>query len=121
MPLRSATRLEAVDQFSKSTSLMKKILVVDCENNEVHRIAGNCFMKGKLCRASLMVAVFILLAGVFVRDRIVFALDGQIGIHDPSTVILCDGKFYTFGTGGMSLVSDDGWVWRRGAPPRRRS
>ena len=51
---------------------------------------------------------------------IAFALDGQIGIHDPSTVVLCNGKFYTYGTGGSSLVSDDGWTWRRGtALPRR--
>ena len=48
------------------------------------------------------------------------ALDGEIGIHDPSTVVSCDRKFYTYGTGGSSLVSDDGWTWRRGtAPPRR--
>jgi arabinan endo-1,5-alpha-L-arabinosidase len=44
-----------------------------------------------------------------------FALDGQIGIHDPSTVILCDGKYYAFGTGGGGLISDDGWTWRGGA------
>jgi arabinan endo-1,5-alpha-L-arabinosidase len=49
-----------------------------------------------------------------------FALDGQIGIHDPSTIVQCNGKFYTFGTGGSALVSDDGWVWRRGASPSRR-
>jgi len=48
------------------------------------------------------------------------ALDGQIGIHDPSTIALCGGKFYTYGTGGSSLVSDDGWTWRRGAPLPRR-
>ena len=49
-----------------------------------------------------------------------FALDGQIGIHDPSTIVLCDGKYYTFGTGGSSLVSDDGWTWSRGVVPERR-
>ena len=48
-----------------------------------------------------------------------FALDGQIGIHDPSTIILCDGKYYTYGTGGSPLVSDDGWTWRRGVVPAR--
>lgn len=49
-----------------------------------------------------------------------WALDGQIGIHDPSTIALCNGRFYTYGTGGSSLVSDDGWTWRRGtALPRR--
>jgi arabinan endo-1,5-alpha-L-arabinosidase len=48
------------------------------------------------------------------------ALDGQIGIHDPSTIMLCNGKFYTYGTGGTALVSDDGWTWRRGVTPARR-
>lgn len=48
------------------------------------------------------------------------ALDGQVQIHDPSTIIACGGKFYTFGTGGTALVSDDGWTWRRGATPPRR-
>ena len=43
------------------------------------------------------------------------ALDGEPYIHDPSTIMQCDGKYYTFGTGGGGLVSDDGWVWRRGA------
>src|SRR5687768_7000973 len=43
------------------------------------------------------------------------ALDDDPGLHDPSTVIQADGKFYTYATGGgipMS-VSDDGWTWRR--------
>ena len=44
-----------------------------------------------------------------------FALEGQIGIHDPSTIIQCDGKYYTFGTGGGGLISSDGWTWGRGA------
>jgi arabinan endo-1,5-alpha-L-arabinosidase len=48
-----------------------------------------------------------------------FALDGQIGIHDPSTVILCDGKYYTWGTGGSALASDDGWTWRGGTRASR--
>jgi arabinan endo-1,5-alpha-L-arabinosidase len=43
------------------------------------------------------------------------ALDGEPYIHDPSTVVQCDGKFYTFGTGGGGLISDDGWTWRGGA------
>jgi hypothetical protein len=34
-----------------------------------------------------------------------FALDGEPYIHDPSTIIQCDGKFYTFGTGGGGLIS----------------
>ena len=42
----------------------------------------------------------------------------QIGkpyIHDPSTIMKCDGKYYTFGTGGGGLISNDGWVWNSGA------
>lgn len=39
------------------------------------------------------------------------AQTGEPYIHDPSTIILCDGKYYTFGTGGGGLVSADGWTW----------
>jgi arabinan endo-1,5-alpha-L-arabinosidase len=41
----------------------------------------------------------------------------QIGkpfIHDPSTIVECDGKYYTFGTGGGGLISEDGWKWKSG-------
>src|SRR5688500_16062357 len=43
------------------------------------------------------------------------ALDGQPGLHDPSTVVVHDGKFYVYATGnGLPIsVSDDGWTWRR--------
>src|SRR5579863_8120270 len=63
---------------------------------------------------------YALLATVLALATIAFALDGQIGIHDPSTVVFCDGKYYTYGTGGSSLVSDDGWTWRPGTPLPRR-
>ena len=63
---------------------------------------------------------YALLTTVLALASLVFALDGQIGIHDPSTVVRCNGKFYTYGTGGTSLVSDDGWTWRRGATLPRR-
>ena len=44
------------------------------------------------------------------------ALDGEPYIHDPSTIMECDGKYYTFGTGGGGLISGDGgWTWRSGA------
>jgi arabinan endo-1,5-alpha-L-arabinosidase len=44
------------------------------------------------------------------------ALEGETSIHDPSTVIQDQGRFYVYGTGnGLPfLVSDDGWQWRRG-------
>ena len=43
------------------------------------------------------------------------ALDGDPGMHDPSTVVVHDGKFYAYGTGGglPISISDDGWTWRR--------
>src|SRR5436190_6321512 len=43
------------------------------------------------------------------------ALDGQPGLHDPSTVIAEHGKYYVYATGGGLPVStsDDGWTWRR--------
>ncbi len=69
------------------------------------------------------VAVFMkygLLATVLVSATVALALDGKIGIHDPSTIVMCDGKFYTYGTGGTSLVSDDGWTWRAGTNLPRR-
>src|SRR6478609_870523 len=42
------------------------------------------------------------------------ALDGDILIHDPSTVTAYAGRYYTYGTGnGLPiLISDDGWTWR---------
>ena len=61
-----------------------------------------------------------LLATVLGSASIAFALDGEIGTHDPSTVVLSNGKYYTCGTGGTALVSDDGWTWRRGAVRPRR-
>ena len=42
------------------------------------------------------------------------AQTGSPFIHDPSTVVECDGKYYTFGTGGGGLISEDGWVWNGG-------
>jgi len=41
-------------------------------------------------------------------------LEGEPFIHDPSTVTFSDGRWWTFGTRGGGLVSDDGWVWHSG-------
>jgi arabinan endo-1,5-alpha-L-arabinosidase len=57
---------------------------------------------------------YLVLAALLVIASVASALDGQVGIHDPSTVVQCDGRYYTFGTGGTALVSDDGWTWRAG-------
>ncbi|WP_256326192.1 family 43 glycosylhydrolase [Sphingomonas sp. NFR15] len=41
-------------------------------------------------------------------------LAGEPFIHDPSTITESDGKYYTFGTRGGGLVSEDGWIWHSG-------
>ncbi|MGK6324801.1 family 43 glycosylhydrolase [Sphingomonas sp. DT-51] len=41
-------------------------------------------------------------------------LAGEPFIHDPSTVTYSDGRWWTFGTRGGGLVSDDGWTWHSG-------
>ena len=44
------------------------------------------------------------------------AQTGNPYIHDPSTLAECEGKYYTFGTGGGGLISSDGgWTWDSGA------
>lgn len=40
---------------------------------------------------------------------------GKPFIHDPSTIMECEGKYYTFGTGRGGLISEDGWTWNGGA------
>src|SRR5512135_1778179 len=53
--------------------------------------------------AAAAAAPAVLLSG---QSRPTPALDGGTYIHDPSTIVRCDGKFYTFGTGGGGLISD---------------
>ena len=67
----------------------------------------------------VLIAPAILLI-LWAAASLTFALDSDIGIHDPSTIVMSNGKFYTYGTGGSALVSDDGWTWRRGVSPPRR-
>src|SRR5690348_11506271 len=57
---------------------------------------------------ALAVIVFALVASLA-------ALDGDIAIHDPSTVVRDGGHFYVYGTGNglPGLISDDGWTRRR--------
>src|SRR5688572_18175202 len=45
----------------------------------------------------------------------VVAIVGDPCMHDPSTVIVHDGRFYAYGTGGGLPISssDGGWTWRR--------
>ena len=60
----------------------------------------------------------LLLSGASLYNLHSSAIMAQTGapyIHDPSTLAECDGKYYTFGTGGGGLISDDGWSWHSGA------
>ncbi|MEO8887120.1 MAG: family 43 glycosylhydrolase [Mucilaginibacter sp.] len=53
----------------------------------------------------------------FLVASIIQTTIAQIGrpfIHDPSTVVEDNGKYYSFGTGGGGIVSDDGWKWHSG-------
>ena len=53
--------------------------------------------------------------GLLAMGTMTQAQVGQPYIHDPSTIAECDGKYYTFGTGGGGLISEDGWTWHGGA------
>jgi arabinan endo-1,5-alpha-L-arabinosidase len=64
--------------------------------------------------------IMLLVGYIVIWASPALALDGQVQIHDPSTIVQCNDRFYTYGTGGSSLVSDDGWTWRRGVTPARR-
>ena len=54
-----------------------------------------------------------LLAACIFGSQVAFGLDGKIGVHDPSSIIKCDGSYYLFGTGrGISiLTSKNGINW----------
>ena len=70
-----------------------------------------------LATRSLLTAQWLLALGLLALGVApVSALEGMIGIHDPSTVAMCDGNYYVFGTGhGISvLTSSNGFNWRRG-------
>ena len=57
----------------------------------------------------------ILAASTLIVAATASAQSGQPFIHDPSTLAECDGKWYTFGTGGGGIITDDGWNWHSGA------
>ncbi|MBP3755910.1 MAG: family 43 glycosylhydrolase [Prevotella sp.] len=69
-------------------------------------------MKTSLTIMSKHALALCLMAAVTVAGK---AQTGAPYIHDPSTIAECDGKYYTFGTGGGGLISDDGWSWHSGA------
>src|SRR5690349_14391646 len=72
-------------------------------------------MKSPLLTAAVVLAAAIPVLLSQVAPIWPRALNGEPYIHDPSTVIFCEGKYYTFGTGGGGLISEDGWTWHGGA------
>jgi arabinan endo-1,5-alpha-L-arabinosidase len=84
-------------------------------NNIKQSISNGMFLEGCIPSFGGFMRLRYLSAVVVALASAAFALDGQINIHDPSTIIQCNSKFYTFGTGGGSLVSNDGWTWSRGS------
>ena len=65
-------------------------------------------MKVKLNIVGATALLFVWISGT------VSAQVGKPFIHDPSTIVECEGKYYTFGTGGGGLISEDGWNWNGG-------
>ncbi len=59
--------------------------------------------------------MFAALAMVILSIGVATAQVGKPFIHDPSTIMECEGKYYTFGTRGGGLISEDGWTWNGGA------
>ena len=66
-------------------------------------------------KKTILNAAVVLLAATAISEMSASAQIGKPYIHDPSTIMLCDGKYYTFGTGGGGLISEDGWAWYSGA------
>jgi len=62
---------------------------------------------------SMKITGLTTLLGLWIAQSLI-AQVGRPFIHDPSTIAECDGKYYTFGTGGGGLISEDGWTWYGG-------
>ena len=69
-----------------------------------------------LPHASRLLSVSVIAAALLLSAVPLRAVDGDVRMHDPSTIIEADGKCYVYGIGNglPAFVSDDGWTWRRG-------
>ena len=67
-------------------------------------------MKSKLLAATILLAAVIPPLSAQAP-----ALNGEPYIHDPSSIVFSGGKYFTFGTGGGGLISEDGWTWHSGS------
>lgn len=65
-------------------------------------------MMSKIYRVGAIALLYIC------SNSITVAQVGKPFIHDPSTIMECEGKYYTFGTGSGGLISADGWTWNGG-------
>ena len=74
----------------------------------------NRFAPGGFMKFRILITTVLTLLSLWLSCQ-AQALNGKPYIHDPSTITLCDGKYYTYGTGGGGLISDDGWTWNSGA------
>ena len=66
-------------------------------------------------KSYILAATALLAATVRTLPAQAPALDGEPYIHDPSTIVFSDGRYFTFGTGSGGLRSEDGWTWHSGA------
>ena len=64
-------------------------------------------------RGSMLRKILLYVTATFALPA--YALDGEVLVHDPSTIVVHEGRYYTYGTGnGLPvLTSQDGWTWRR--------
>ncbi|WP_100611775.1 family 43 glycosylhydrolase [Confluentibacter lentus] len=65
-------------------------------------------MKLSIKKISIVAMLLVSLTGTLMAQI------GKPFIHDPSTIMESDGKYYTFGTGSGGLISEDGWTWNSG-------
>ena len=66
---------------------------------------------GFLARAAIAGALLLVVSPVL-------ALDGEVRMHDPSTVVQAQGKFYVYATGAGLPRSSRTTAGRGGAPDR---
>ena len=64
-------------------------------------------------KSVIKIFTVIFLLSVWLTEAVI-AQVGKPFIHDPSTIMECEGKYYTFGTRGGGLISDDGCRWDSG-------
>ena len=68
-------------------------------------------MNTKLLAAAVLAGIA---APLLAQSNPVAQMEGEPWIHDPSTIVQSEGRYYTFGTGKGGLVSSDGWTWASG-------